>query len=79
MYSYVQSKCTAASLGFDKMKKLVKTMKRLKMIKLMIMRLRIHVKISEPGHFIQSMETWIFHSKHGDMGKLVHCTVNWSQ
>ena len=40
LYSYGQYECTAASLGIDKMKKLVKMMKQEKMIKLVIMRLR---------------------------------------
>ena len=41
LYSYGLYKCTAASLGIDKMKKLVKMMKQMKMIKLVIMSLRI--------------------------------------
>ena len=40
MYSCVQYMCTAASLGIDKLKKLVKMMKQVQMIKLVIMRLR---------------------------------------
>ena len=40
LYSNGQYKCTAASLGIDKMKKLVKMMKQVKMIKLVEMSLR---------------------------------------
>ena len=40
LYSYGQYKCTAASLGIDKIKKLVKMMKQVKMIKLVVMSLR---------------------------------------
>ena len=39
LYSYGQYKCTAASLGIDKMKKLAKMMKQVKMTKLMVMSL----------------------------------------
>ena len=40
LYSYRQYKCTAASLGIAKMKKLVKMMKWVQLMKLSIMRLR---------------------------------------
>ena len=38
LYSYGQYKCTAASLGIDKMKKLVKMMNQMTMIKLVSLR-----------------------------------------
>ena len=40
VYSYGQYKCTAASLGIDKIKKLVKMMEQVKMIKFLVMSLR---------------------------------------
>ena len=59
LYNYPQYKCTAASIGIDKMLKLLKLMKQVTMIKLLIMRLiSVSVPLENLSHCQATKEFW---------------------